>query len=95
MTRVAGRIFSGIQPSGTLHLGNYLGAIKNWVQLQNDYEEVFYAIMDLHAMTTPRGYTRADMVARTRHVTATLLACGIEPERCTLFQQSQASPIRA
>ena len=79
------RIFSGIQPTGNLHLGNYLGAIRNWVALQNDYECVF-CIVDLHALTQPQD--PAELRGSTREVTAAYIAAGIDPERCTIFNQS-------
>jgi tryptophanyl-tRNA synthetase len=82
------RIFSGIQPTGNLHLGNYLGAIRNWVMLQNDYECIF-CIVDLHALTLPQD--PADLRASTREVTAAYIAAGIDPERCTIFNQSMVS----
>jgi tryptophanyl-tRNA synthetase len=80
-----GRIFSGIQPSGELHIGNYLGAVKNWVKLQSEYE-AFYCIVDYHAITIP--YAPAELPARTRDMAVSLLASGIDPERATLFVQS-------
>jgi tryptophanyl-tRNA synthetase len=79
------RIFSGIQPTGNLHLGNYLGAIRNWVALQHDYECIF-CIVDLHALTQPQD--PAELRANTREVTAAYIAAGIDPERCTIFNQS-------
>ena len=79
------RIFSGIQPTGNLHLGNYLGAIRNWVELQHDYECIF-CIVDLHALTQPQD--PAELRASTREVTAAYIAAGIDPERCTIFNQS-------
>ncbi len=79
------RIFSGIQPTGNLHLGNYLGAIRNWVALQRDYECIF-CIVDLHALTQPQD--PAELRASTREVTAAYIASGIDPERCTIFNQS-------
>ena len=79
------RIFSGIQPTGNLHLGNYLGAIRNWVALQHDYECIF-CIVDLHALTQPQD--PAELRASTREVTAAYIAAGIDPERCTIFNQS-------
>jgi len=79
------RIFSGIQPTGNLHLGNYLGAIRNWVALQNDYECIF-CIVDLHALTQPQD--PAELRGSTREVTAAYIASGIDPERCTIFNQS-------
>lgn len=80
------RIFSGIQPTGNLHLGNYLGAIQNWVKLQNDFQCV-YCIVDLHAITTPQD---PKMLAQnTREVAASLLASGINPKTSILFNQSR------
>ena len=82
----SGRIFSGVQPTGNLHLGNYLGAIRNWVALQADYESIF-CIVDLHAITVPQN--PAELRAHTREVTAAYLAAGIDPARATIFVQSQ------
>jgi len=82
------RIFSGIQPTGNLHLGNYLGAIRNWVALQHDYECIF-CIVDLHALTQPQD--PAELRASTREVTAAYVAAGIDPERCVIFNQSMVS----
>src|SRR5438132_3977977 len=82
------RIFSGIQPTGNLHLGNYLGAIRNWVELQKHYECIF-CIVDLHALTQPQD--PAELRASTREVTAAYIAAGIDPERCTIFNQSMVS----
>ena len=79
------RVFSGIQPSGELHIGNYLGAVKNWVQLQSRYECVF-CIVDYHAITGP--YEPDDLRRRTREMAVSLLAAGLDPEKCTLFVQS-------
>ncbi len=79
------RIFSGIQPSGALHIGNYLGAVKNWVELQHKYES-FFCIVDYHAITVP--YEPADLVARTRDMAVSLLAAGIDPSKSSLFVQS-------
>ena len=79
------RIFSGIQPTGNLHLGNYLGAIRNWVKLQRDYECIF-CIVDLHAITVPQE--PAALRAATREVTAAYIASGIDAEACTIFNQS-------
>ena len=82
---VARRIFSGIQPSGTVHLGNDLGAIRNYVKLQDEYEAV-YCIVDYHALTSTHD---ADVLrTRTREMGAALLGLGLDPERCTLFVQS-------
>jgi len=78
-------VFSGIQPSGELHLGNYLGAVRNWVALQGQYR-CFYCIVDYHAITQP--YEPAQMAARARAMAIDVLACGVDPERATLFVQS-------
>jgi len=80
-----GRIFSGVQPTHGLHLGNYLGAIRNWADLQADYDCI-YCIVDLHALTTV--HDPQAMHANTREVAAALLACGIDPKRSILFVQS-------
>jgi tryptophanyl-tRNA synthetase len=79
------RIFSGIQPSGELHIGNYLGAVKNWVTLQNQYDS-FFCIVDYHAITVP--YEPGDLRRRTRDMAISLIAAGIDPSKCTLFVQS-------
>jgi tryptophanyl-tRNA synthetase len=79
------RIFSGIQPSGSLHIGNYLGAVKNWAELQHKYES-FFCIVDYHAITVP--YEPADLRARTADMALSLLAAGLDPSKCTLFVQS-------
>ena len=82
----AGRIFSGVQPTGNLHLGNYLGAIKNWVELQTDFDCI-YCVVDLHAITVPQD---PDNLRRSiREVTACLIASGIDPYRSVLFNQSR------
>jgi tryptophanyl-tRNA synthetase len=80
------RIFSGVQPTGNLHLGNYLGAIRNFVSLQEDYECI-YCVVDLHAITVWQD--PAKLIAHTREVTAVYLAAGIDPKRCIIFNQSQ------
>ena len=82
------RIFSGIQPTGNLHLGNYLGAIRNWVALQHDYECIF-CIVDLHALTLPQDPD--ELRTATREVTAAYIAAGIDPEHCIIFNQSMVS----
>jgi len=80
------RIFSGVQPTGNLHLGNYLGAIRHFVALQNDYDCV-YCIVDMHAIT--QWQDPGELKANTREVTAAYLAAGIDPKRCIIFNQSQ------
>ncbi|ODT02284.1 MAG: tryptophan--tRNA ligase [Gemmatimonadetes bacterium SCN 70-22] len=79
------RIFSGIQPSGELHIGNYLGAVKNWVALQREIES-FICIVNYHAITIP--YEPADLKRRTHEMAVSLLAAGIDPGVATLFVQS-------
>ncbi len=84
--KTSGRIFSGAQPNGDMHLGNYLGAIRNWVRLQEDYECI-YCVVDLHAITTfqdPRL-----LADHTREAAATYLAAGVDPKESILFNQSQ------
>lgn len=78
-------IFSGIQPSGKLTLGNYIGAVSNWAKLQDEYE-TFYCIVDLHAMT--QHQVPKDLRRQTLEAFAVLLACGLDPEKNTLFIQS-------
>lgn len=80
------RVFSGIQPSGELHIGNYLGAIRNWVELQRRYES-FFCIVDYHAITL--AYEPEDLRRRTRQMATSLLAAGVDPSICTLFVQSR------
>ena len=80
-----GRILSGVQPTGNLHLGNYLGAIRNWVQLQKDFDCIF-CIVDLHALTLPQD--PKELRAQTREVTAAYIAAGIDPDHCVIFNQS-------
>ncbi|HUG29428.1 MAG TPA: tryptophan--tRNA ligase [Candidatus Limnocylindria bacterium] len=81
----APRTFSGIQPSGVAHLGNDLGAIRNYVQLSTEYDAI-YCIVDYHALTST--HDPSVLRARTRDMAASLLALGLDPERCTLFVQS-------
>src|SRR5882672_4756212 len=80
-----GRVFSGIQPSGELHIGNWLGAVVNWVELQTRYD-CFFCVVDLHAITA--RYEAAALAERTREMALGLLASGIDPARATLFVQS-------
>jgi tryptophanyl-tRNA synthetase len=79
------RIFSGIQPTGDLHIGNWLGAVRNWVALQHQFDSII-CVVDLHAVTLP--YEVAALEARTRDMAIGLLAAGIDPERAILFVQS-------
>jgi tryptophanyl-tRNA synthetase len=80
------RIFSGIQPTGNLHLGNYLGAIRNWTKLQREYDSIF-CVVDLHAITLPQD--PKELAMQTRELAAGLIASGIDPKGCILFNQSQ------
>jgi tryptophanyl-tRNA synthetase len=79
------RIFSGAQPTGGFHLGNYLGALKNWVELQHEYES-FFCVVNLHAITIPKD--PKDLAAKTREVARLYLAAGIDPQVSTIFIQS-------
>jgi tryptophanyl-tRNA synthetase len=79
------RIFSGIQPSGELHIGNYLGAVKNWVALQHQHES-YFCIVNYHAITIP--YTPAELRKRTREMAISLFAAGLDPAKCVVFVQS-------
>ncbi|MFA6285049.1 MAG: tryptophan--tRNA ligase [Parcubacteria group bacterium] len=79
------RIFSGIQPSGTLHLGNYLGAIKNWIALQEKYESIF-SVVDLHAITVPQNPD--ELRKKTIEMAKIYLAAGIDTQESTIFVQS-------
>jgi tryptophanyl-tRNA synthetase len=81
-------IFSGMQPSGSLTLGNYLGALKNWVALQDDYD-CFYCVVDMHAITVPKE--PKDLRKNTYEVLANYIAAGLDPDRVTLFIQSHVS----
>jgi len=85
------RIVSGIQPTGNLHLGNFLGAIRNWVRMQDDAAasggECLYFLADMHAISQP--FVPADLTRNTLEMAAALVACGIDPERSILFNQAQ------
>src|SRR5579864_3813499 len=79
------RVFSGMQPTGNLHIGNYLGALKNWVRIQHDYECIF-CIVDLHAVTVYQD--PAELRAKIREIAALYLAAGIDPNVCSIMVQS-------
>ena len=82
-------VLSGMQPTNTLHLGNYLGALKNWVRIQ-DQMQCLYCVVDMHALTQDSGYAHAaDVLQATREVTAAYIASGVDPARAVLFNQSQ------
>ena len=82
------RVFSGIQPTGEVHLGNYLGAVRRWVVAQHA-DEAVHCIVDLHALTLPQD--PVELRAKTLEVTQVLVAAGLDPEVCTLFAQSQVA----
>ena len=82
------RVLSGVQPTGALHLGNWLGAIRNWVDLQ-DTHDTFVCVVDLHAITVPHDPAR--LADDTLTTAALYLACGMDPQRCSIFIQSQVA----
>jgi len=82
------RIFSGVAPSGTIHIGNYLGALKNWAKLQDEHDSIF-CVVDMHAITLPRD--PEELKRKTLDVAKIYLATGIDPEKCSLFIQSHVS----
>ncbi|WOL14627.1 tryptophan--tRNA ligase, chloroplastic/mitochondrial [Canna indica] len=84
-TPIKKRVVSGVQPTGSVHLGNYLGAIKNWIFLQDIYDTLFF-IVDLHAITLP--YEAPELSKATRSTAALYLACGIDPSKASIFVQS-------
>jgi tryptophanyl-tRNA synthetase len=88
MTTFPERVFSGVQPTGNLHLGNYLGAIKRFVEMQKTHPCI-YCVVDLHAMTLP--HDPKQLARTTREVTAAFLACGIDPKANVVFNQSRVS----
>ena len=81
------RVFSGIQPSGDMHLGNYLGDVRQWVENQGKGKQNFYCIVDLHAQTILRD--SQELRDNTRSLAAMLFACGLDPNISTIFIQSQ------
>ena len=90
MTKFTPRVFSGVQPTGNLHLGNYLGAIKRFVELQKTHECI-YCVVDLHAITVPMSVWGGpkELASATRQVTAAFIAAGIDPKKHIVFNQSQ------
>jgi tryptophanyl-tRNA synthetase len=81
-------VFSGVKPSGKLHVGNYLGAIRNWVEIQHNYQN-YFCVVNAHAITVPQDPT--ELRDRTRDVAALYVACGIDPEESVIFVQSHVS----
>src|SRR3712207_5044050 len=86
MTSFTQRVFSGMQPTHTLHLGNYLGAMVNWIAMQETHDCI-YCVVDLHAITLFQE--PGELVGNIREVTAAYLACGLDPKRSIIFNQSQ------
>lgn len=84
-------VFSGMQPTNTLHLGNYLGALKNWVRIQ-DRMPCIYCVVDMHAITSDAGYAKPEELAKsTREVAAAFIAAGVDPQKSPIFNQSRVS----
>ena len=81
------RVFSGVQPSGRLHIGNYVGALSLWAELQEFYETIF-CIVDLHALNIPERIQPANLHAKSREIAALYVACGIDPAKNVMFIQS-------
>ncbi|MEM6913755.1 MAG: tryptophan--tRNA ligase, partial [Pseudomonadota bacterium] len=88
MTNPTQRVFSGVQPTGNLHLGNYLGAISKFVAMQHTHESIF-CIVDLHAITVPQD--PKELKAQTREIAAAYIASGIDPEKAIIFHQSSVT----
>ena len=86
--KITPRVFSGMQPTGSLHLGNYLGAMINWIKMQETHECI-YCVVDLHAITVWQD--PAELKNAIRQVTATYIAAGLDPKKSVLFNQSQVS----
>ncbi|MFN7144934.1 MAG: tryptophan--tRNA ligase [Myxococcota bacterium] len=84
------RVLSGVQPSGRLHIGNYLGALSQWTKLQDTYEN-FFCVVDMHALTIPEAVRPAELREKTLEVAALYLASGIDPKKSTIFVQSEVA----
>lgn len=82
------RVLSGVQPTGSLHIGNYLGALVQWRRMQHEHE-TFFCVVDLHSITVPEAINAATLRENIRAVAAIYLACGIDPDKATLFVQSE------
>ena len=91
MTQPKDRVFSGVQPTGNLHLGNYLGAIRRFVTLQQSHECI-YCVVDMHAITVWQD--PAELTAATREVTAAFIASGIDPKAHIVFNRARSRPTR-
>jgi tryptophanyl-tRNA synthetase len=89
-----GRIFSGMRPSGRLHLGNYFGALANWVKLQDQFDQCFFAVADVHALTTLQGKDQVtEIKPNTHEMVLDWLAAGMDPDRSVLFVQSHVPEV--
>ena len=89
---MAGRVFSGMRPSGRLHLGNYLGALQNWVALQEEFECI-YGVADVHALTTLQGKETEEILPNIEEMVLDWLAAGVDPERSIIFVQSHVPEV--
>lgn len=87
------RILSGMQPTNRLHLGNYLGALKNWVDLQGNGNQCLYCVVDMHAITMP--YEAGNLATATREIAAAYLAAGVDPKHSSIFAQSAVGDLHA
>ena len=81
------RVLSGVQPTGILHIGNYLGALRNWRGMVDDYD-TFFCVVDMHAITVPEAVDPARLREAIRSVAAIYIAAGIDPDKATIFVQS-------
>ena len=84
------RVFSGVQPSGSLHIGNYVGALTQWKDILDSHDCIF-CVVDLHALTVPENVEPAALQAKSRELAALYMACGIDPDRATIFLQSEVT----
>lgn len=89
---MSGRVYSAMRPSGRLHLGNYFGALQNWVSLQDEYDCI-YSVADIHALTTVQGRDTAEIVPNTREMVLDWLAAGLDPTKSILFVQSHVPQV--
>ena len=84
------RVFSGVQPSGSLHIGNYVGALTQWRDILDSHDCIF-CVVDLHALTVPESVQPSALQAKSRELAALYMACGIDPDRATIFLQSEVT----
>jgi tryptophanyl-tRNA synthetase len=90
MTQVRQRVFSGVQPTGKIHIGNYIGALSLWAENQAQYDNLF-CVVDLHALTIPGAISPSELHAKSRETAALYVACGIDPQQSVIFVQSRVS----